>query len=137
AALGGPAHLVVQLPQPVRQSARPEAVAARPGEGHADRSGTTPAAPSGDPGSGGQNAFVPYVREIVSEALGLPAERIDTGRTLHDLGFDSLMAFEIKHRIERDHGVDLPLGLVLERPTVDGLAALVAELTSRTPGTGR
>ncbi|MEA5360344.1 SDR family NAD(P)-dependent oxidoreductase [Amycolatopsis sp., V23-08] len=70
------------------------------------------------------------LRTLVAGVMGLPATRLDPATSLHELGFDSLMAFEVKDRVERELGVEVPLGQVLERPTVAGLADLVAELTA-------
>ncbi|MFL5911890.1 MAG: acyltransferase domain-containing protein, partial [Gaiellaceae bacterium] len=60
----------------------------------------------------------------VAETLRLPA--VDPDDSLADLGFDSLMAAELRVRIEDEHGVRIPLLRMLEATSVRGLAETVA-----------
>lgn len=52
----------------------------------------------------------------------------DVGHTpFDDLGFDSLALFNTTSRIEREHGITLPLDTVLAAETPAGLLKLVNE----------
>ena len=68
------------------------------------------------------------LRSHAARILGLAgAELLDPTQLLGDLGLDSLMAVELKNRIEADFAVNLPVGAVLEGPSCLELAAMVAE----------
>ncbi len=51
-----------------------------------------------------------------------------TSRPLSGMGFDSLMSLELRRRLERTSGVELPATLVWRHPTVDALTPVFAEL---------
>jgi NAD(P)-dependent dehydrogenase (short-subunit alcohol dehydrogenase family)/acyl carrier protein len=62
------------------------------------------------------------LREHVAAALRMEAAEVDVEQPLANLGFDSLMAIEIKTRVETDFGVVLPPTRLLESPTIASLA---------------
>lgn len=62
---------------------------------------------------------------IVSEVIRLEPHEIDTEMPLTELGLDSLMAVEIKNRVQHESGVDVPLVQLLQGPTLSALAASV------------
>jgi phthiocerol/phenolphthiocerol synthesis type-I polyketide synthase D len=64
----------------------------------------------------------------VALVLGMPASEIDSGQPLTNLGFDSLMALDLKSRVEADFGVVLPPARLLENPTIDSLTGGILEL---------
>jgi acyl carrier protein len=66
------------------------------------------------------------LQEHVGQVLGLPPSRIDLREPLNGLGFDSLMSIELRNRIQADLGFELPLGRLMEWPTVGELAASLA-----------
>ncbi len=72
-----------------------------------------------------QAVLVTYLQTLVAEALGVPVFRILPTRALRDYGLDSLRALELAGSLERDLGLRLELGRLLDAPT---LAALGAEL---------
>jgi acyl transferase domain-containing protein/acyl carrier protein len=65
-------------------------------------------------------------REQVARVLRLPATALDVEQPLNGLGIDSLMAVELKNRIEADLGVTVPMVKFLEGPSVRDLAEMVA-----------
>jgi acyl transferase domain-containing protein/acyl-CoA synthetase (AMP-forming)/AMP-acid ligase II len=70
----------------------------------------------------------------VREVLRLDrASRLDPAQGFFDLGMDSLMAVELKNRIEAALGLRLHVGLAFDHPTVRDLAAFL--LCSLTAGT--
>jgi acyl carrier protein len=70
-----------------------------------------------------QNAFQEYARQQVVSILGLDASHtLHADRALTDLGLDSLMAVELKNKVEGDLHVNIPVTFFLEEATVAGLA---------------
>jgi acyl carrier protein len=59
--------------------------------------------------------------------LRLPAANLDPEVPLNNLGIDSLMAIELKNRIEVDLGVTVPMVKFLEGPSVRDLAGFLAD----------
>jgi acyl transferase domain-containing protein len=66
------------------------------------------------------------VREL-SQILCLGPERIETDRALHDQGMDSLMAVELALSLERCFGIQLPVMMLNDTPTVDRISARIVE----------
>jgi acyl carrier protein len=55
------------------------------------------------------------------------ADRVDVDRSLPDMGIDSLMAVELRTAVRADLGVEVPIVDLLERFSLRGLAAAIAE----------
>jgi acyl transferase domain-containing protein/acyl carrier protein len=66
-----------------------------------------------------------YLRAEAARVLGMPAERFDAAAPLSSYGFDSLMAVQLKNRIEADLGVIVPMTRFLHGPSVDELVPSV------------
>jgi acyl carrier protein len=64
-----------------------------------------------------------------SEILGV--ERIGADTSFFDLGGHSLLATQVVARLSAAFGVDVPLRVMFERPTVRGVAEAVEELRTR------
>lgn len=63
----------------------------------------------------------------VARILAIGLERIDPGKPLRDLGMDSLMAVELALGLESHLGVQLPPMLLNDAPTLDKVAARLAD----------
>jgi NAD(P)-dependent dehydrogenase (short-subunit alcohol dehydrogenase family) len=50
-----------------------------------------------------------YLRDHVARALGLSASQLDVHQPLNTMGLDSLMAVQVKNRVEVDLGVPVPV----------------------------
>ncbi|WP_322995294.1 SDR family NAD(P)-dependent oxidoreductase [Castellaniella sp.] len=63
----------------------------------------------------------------VAQTLSLPVQRLDIHRPLHDLGMDSLMAVELAVGLEQRFGIQLPVMLLNDAPTISGVAARILD----------
>nr|WP_110808534.1 type I polyketide synthase [Mycolicibacterium iranicum] len=59
-----------------------------------------------------------YVREAVAEVTRVDAAEIREDAGFFDLGMDSLMAVELRRRIEAGLGADIPVTLVMDHPRI-------------------
>src|SRR5262249_33443573 len=70
----------------------------------------------------------------VAGVLGFSADKLDMQQRLDQLGIDSLMAIELKNRVEVDLGVSLTMATFLQVPSVTELAtAILSQLESAAP----
>ncbi|MEB3261316.1 MAG: beta-ketoacyl synthase N-terminal-like domain-containing protein [Cyanobacteriota bacterium] len=68
------------------------------------------------------------VHGIVEDVLGLGrGELEDPGRGLSDLGLDSLLAIELRNRLQQRLGCRLPVTLAFDHPTPERIAAYLAQ----------
>jgi len=72
--------------------------------------------------------LVALLVEQVARVVGVPGVRLDLERPLGSLGIDSLMAAELKNRIEGELGVTVPIVRLLEGPSLTGLAAMLLDV---------
>jgi acyl transferase domain-containing protein len=78
--------------------------------------------------------LVAHVTEQVVRVIGLDASAVDTQQPLTEMGLDSLMAVELKNRLEAGAGQPLPASLAFDHPTVEALATFLAETVFPTTG---
>jgi len=70
-----------------------------------------------------RDLVVAFLREEVARSLGIqPATAVDVEQGLFEMGMDSLMAVELKTRIEEAVGTNLPSTLTFNYPNVEALA---------------
>jgi NAD(P)-dependent dehydrogenase (short-subunit alcohol dehydrogenase family)/acyl carrier protein len=77
-----------------------------------------------------------HICERVAGVMGLKATRVDWRRGLFDMGMDSLMALELKTKLQNDVGISISATLAFDFPTVDAIAGhLERELFSKEEST--
>jgi acyl transferase domain-containing protein/acyl carrier protein len=67
-------------------------------------------------------------RANVAGVLGLPVEALDDHTSINQLGLDSLMATELRNRLEATTGCSLPLVRLIEGPSPAEIVALLGPL---------
>jgi acyl transferase domain-containing protein len=73
--------------------------------------------------------LVQYLRVQAAYVLGVGADELDTTVPLSSLGFDSLMAVQLRNCIELDLGVSVPMIKFLQGPSVEEVApSILSEL---------
>lgn len=84
-----------------------------------------------------RGAIVQALRESVAEVLGVSPEDVPPDRSLSEVGSDSIVAVELRERIESLFDVALPVRAFLEDPSLDELSQRVlAELVGDGPAVG-
>jgi acyl carrier protein len=70
-----------------------------------------------------RNILIAHLRSEISNILGFDSSReIDLEQGLFDMGMDSLMAVELRGRLERTLGAPLPSTITFNYPTIRALA---------------
>jgi acyl carrier protein len=68
-----------------------------------------------------------HLQEQIAQVLRLDAARIDLQAPLANFGFDSLMALELRNRLEISLGLTLSATLVWSHPTIQAMTPYLAE----------
>jgi acyl transferase domain-containing protein len=126
------ARTVPPLYEHVLAAARSCARERRPTAGRRDRSGGEPSLDratllqlTDEDRLHGLEAFL---RSEAAAELGMLATDLDPARSLNDMGFDSLMAVQLKNRLLSSVGVSAPVSLFVEGRSVQELARAVEGL---------
>jgi acyl carrier protein len=69
-----------------------------------------------------------YLKQRVAKVMKIPVSRLDIDKPLEALGFDSLMAVELKYRVESELAIEVPVRNLVEKPTVAQLASQLLNL---------
>ena len=78
--------------------------------------------------SGRWELLLAYLQKEVSQILGFAkAQRLEPQQGFFDLGMDSLMAVELKNRLQRSLGSPLPTPIAFDYPSVEALGRYLVE----------
>jgi acyl carrier protein len=79
------------------------------------------------PPRGRRRVLTAHVQDEAAKVLALDGpQTIGVGQGLRDLGLDSLMAVELRNRLQESLGRPLPATLAFDHPTVEAIAAFLA-----------
>jgi NADPH:quinone reductase-like Zn-dependent oxidoreductase/acyl carrier protein len=76
------------------------------------------------------------LREEVKRVLRIPEDRLDRHTSLTRLGLDSLMAVELKNRIDGKIGIPIPVMILLKGPTLAEMSGIVYEALNQEGANG-
>jgi tyrocidine synthetase-3 len=74
------------------------------------------------------NLLESYLCEQAAQVLRLPKAKLDIHVSLNSLGLDSIMAVELKNRIEKNLGVMVPMVYFLQGPSIEEMSVQIEEL---------
>ncbi|MBX6767712.1 MAG: acyl carrier protein, partial [Actinomadura rubrobrunea] len=80
-----------------------------------------------EPGRRRRAILVEHCRTVAAQVLKLDPSKIDETAPLASLGFDSLMALELRKRLETSLRVELPATIAWRFPTLEALVPFLAE----------
>ena len=66
-----------------------------------------------------------FIAEQIAGVFGISAEKVELETPLTQMGLDSLMAIELKNRLEKETAVSLPMSEILGGPTLSQLAGSI------------
>ncbi len=76
-----------------------------------------------------QDVLNDRLSQMVAEVSGLdPATPLDRDRPLHELGFDSMRAVELRERLVAELGCDVPVTVVFDHPTIERMGRYLSGL---------
>lgn len=79
--------------------------------------------------------FTDIVKAELSQILRIAPEKIDTGKSIYDMGLDSLMGVELVVALEARFGVRLSVMAISENPSIDKLTQRLISLLRSQIGT--
>ena len=83
---------------------------------------------AGVPAAQRLDRIVDVIRTELGDALRMPAAELDPTAEFIALGMDSLIAMELRRRLQAAIGVEVPASLFFTHPTVSALAEVLLEL---------
>ena len=123
-------------PRPLLARLRTEMAAQQSGEVPAPKSSAPAPWREAPTATARREALRKLVQESVSRILGLqPGQSLDAERGFNEMGMDSIMAVEVKERLQAPLGIPLPATLAFNFPSVQALTEhLFSLLESEAPG---
>ncbi len=77
-----------------------------------------------------------FVAQQIAGVFGVTPENVEHETPLNQMGLDSLMAIELKNRVEKDVAISLPMNEILSGPTLSQLAKVILSQVEKLEGPG-
>ena len=77
-----------------------------------------------------------FIAQQIASVFGIAAENVEQETPLNQMGLDSLMAIELKNRVEKEAAISMPMNEILSGPTLLQLAKVVLSHVEKLEGTG-
>ena len=77
-----------------------------------------------------------YVKKQIAAVTRSDSEGVDLSSPIPTLGLDSLMFMELRNRVQRDLGIDIPLNQLMEESTIGRVVEVLSEQLQQVKGTG-
>jgi acyl transferase domain-containing protein/aryl carrier-like protein len=106
----------------------------RAGEGHSEEDGALLSRLAAAEPRDRAALLLGLLRKHVSRVLRISETKLETDAPLISLGMDSLMALELKHKLQRDAAVDVPMSQMLAGISMSRLAQLLGEQMPKLAG---
>jgi acyl transferase domain-containing protein/acyl-CoA synthetase (AMP-forming)/AMP-acid ligase II/acyl carrier protein len=74
-----------------------------------------------------QRLLETHLQKEIARVLGLEPSKLDLNQPLNTVGLDSLMAIELKNRVETSLGLELPMMALIQGPSIAQLATQLLE----------
>ncbi|MFF1960137.1 SDR family NAD(P)-dependent oxidoreductase [Streptomyces sp. NPDC058220] len=97
--------------------------------------GPTPSPAPAGPDPSKQTNLENYLNQQITTILHLNTTALDPQTPLTTLGFDSLLALELRNHIQNDLHITLPTNYIYQHPTLTALATHLTQHTTQAPPT--
>ena len=74
--------------------------------------------------------FEAYLIQQIAEVLEQEPSHLRVSKSLHSMGMDSIMAIDIKQRVEKELGLQIPIAELMKAPSIEQLSFRLQEVAA-------
>jgi acyl carrier protein/NAD(P)-dependent dehydrogenase (short-subunit alcohol dehydrogenase family) len=75
--------------------------------------------------------LVSQLRVMIAEVLETDVDEVDVAANLYDLGFDSLMAVELRNKLSEDYAIEVGLVILMDAQTIESVVDRLLPIVDR------